>query len=289
MGKIIYGNEVAKSVKEALKKDLKRLKQEQKRLPKLVVVLVGNNVASLSYVTGKEKACKEIGMENELFRFDETISEKQLLEVVEQLNQDESVDGILVQLPLPEHIDESKVLQTIDPKKDVDGFHPMNVGKLLLQEESFISCTPKGIIRLLESIGMNDLSGKKAVVIGRSNIVGKPVAQLLLNKHATVTICHSRTKHIEEITSQADILIVSVGSPRLVKANWVKEGAVVIDVGINRDENNKLCGDVDFEDVESKVSYITPVPKGVGPMTIAMLLENTWESYYKREGKKQEV
>lgn len=289
MGKIIYGNEVAKSVKEALKKDLKRLKQEQKRLPKLVVVLVGNNVASLSYVTGKEKACKEIGMENELFRFDETISEKQLLEVVEQLNQDESVDGILVQLPLPEHIDESKVLQTIDPKKDVDGFHPMNVGKLLLQEESFISCTPKGIIRLLESIGMNDLSGKKAVVIGRSNIVGKPVAQLLLNKHATVTICHSRTKHIEEITSQADILIVSVGSPRLVKANWIKEGAIVIDVGINRDEHNKLCGDVDFQEVEPKTSYITPVPKGVGPMTIAMLLENTWESYYKREGKKQEM
>lgn len=289
MGKIIYGNEVAKTVKDDLKKDLDRLKKEGKRLPKLVVVLVGNNVASVSYVTGKEKACREIGMENELFRFDETISEKQLLEVVEQLNQDESVDGILVQLPLPEHIDESKVLQTIDPKKDVDGFHPMNVGKLLLQEESFISCTPKGIIRLLESIGMNDLSGKKAVVIGRSNIVGKPVAQLLLNKHATVTICHSRTKHIEEITSQADILIVSVGSPRLVKANWIKEGAIVIDVGINRDEHNKLCGDVDFQEVEPKTSYITPVPKGVGPMTIAMLLENTWESYYKREGKKQEM
>lgn len=289
MGKIIYGNEVAKSVKDALKKDLDRLKQEHKRLPKLVVVLVGNNVASLSYVTGKEKACKEIGMENELLRFEETMREEQLLEVVEQLNQDNSVDGILVQLPLPKHINESKILNAIDPKKDVDGFHPMNIGKLLLQEDGFLSCTPKGILRLLESIGMKDLSGKKAVVIGRSNIVGKPVAQLLLNKHATVTICHSRTEHIEEITSQADILIVSVGSPRLVKANWVKEGAVVIDVGINRDENQKLCGDVDFEDVKEKASYITPVPKGVGPMTIAMLLENTWESYYKREGKKQEV
>ncbi len=289
MGEIIYGNEVAKSVKDTLKKDLDRLKQEHKRLPKLVVVLVGNNVASLSYVTGKEKACKEIGMENELLRFEETMREEQLLEVVEQLNQDNSVDGILVQLPLPKHINESKILNAIDPKKDVDGFHPMNIGKLLLQEDGFLSCTPKGILRLLESIGMKDLSGKKAVVIGRSNIVGKPVAQLLLNRHATVTICHSRTEHIEEITSQADILIVSVGSPRLVKANWVKEGAVVIDVGINRDENQKLCGDVDFEDVKEKASYITPVPKGVGPMTIAMLLENTWESYYKREGKKQEV
>ena len=289
MGEIIYGNEVAKSVKDTLKKDLDRLKQEHKRLPKLVVVLVGNNVASLSYVTGKEKACKEIGMENELLRFEETMREEQLLEVVEQLNQDNSVDGILVQLPLPKHINESKILNAIDPKKDVDGFHPMNIGKLLLQEDGLLSCTPKGILRLLESIGMKDLSGKKAVVIGRSNIVGKPVAQLLLNRHATVTICHSRTEHIEEITSQADILIVSVGSPRLVKANWVKEGAVVIDVGINRDENQKLCGDVDFEDVKEKASYITPVPKGVGPMTIAMLLENTWESYYKREGKKQEV
>ncbi|BBK23487.1 bifunctional protein FolD [Amedibacterium intestinale] len=289
MGKIIYGNEVAKTVKDDLKKDLDRLKKEGKRLPKLVVVLVGNNVASVSYVTGKEKACKEIGMENELLRFEENIREEKLLEVVENLNKDDSVDGILVQLPLPKHIDESKVLQAIDPEKDVDGFHPVNVGKLLLQEDGFLSCTPKGILRLLESIGLSDLSGKKAVVIGRSNIVGKPVAQLLLNKHATVTICHSRTEHIEEITSQADILIVSVGSPRLVKANWVKEGAIVIDVGINRDEHNKLCGDVDFQEVEPKTSYITPVPKGVGPMTIAMLLENTWESYYKREGKKQEM
>ncbi|WP_115715892.1 bifunctional methylenetetrahydrofolate dehydrogenase/methenyltetrahydrofolate cyclohydrolase FolD [Amedibacterium intestinale] len=289
MGKIIYGNEVAKTVKDDLKKDLDRLKKEGKRLPKLVVVLVGNNVASVSYVTGKEKACREIGMENELLRFEESIREEKLLEVVENLNKDDSVDGILVQLPLPKHIDESKVLQAIDPEKDVDGFHPVNVGKLLLQEDGFLSCTPKGILRLLESIGMSDLSGKKAVVIGRSNIVGKPVAQLLLNKHATVTICHSRTEHIEEITSQADILIVSVGSPRLVKANWIKEGAIVIDVGINRDEHNKLCGDVDFQEVEPKTSYITPVPKGVGPMTIAMLLENTWESYYKREGKKQEM
>ena len=247
MGKIIYGNEVAKTVKDDLKKDLDRLKKEGKRLPKLVVVLVGNNVASVSYVTGKEKACKEIGMENELLRFEENIREEKLLEVVENLNKDDSVDGILVQLPLPKHIDESKVLQAIDPEKDVDGFHPVNVGKLLLQEDGFLSCTPKGILRLLESIGLSDLSGKKAVVIGRSNIVGKPVAQLLLNKHATVTICHSRTEHIEEITSQADILIVSVGNPRLVKANWIKEGAIVIDVGINRDEHNKLCVEVDVK------------------------------------------
>ena len=278
MGKIIYGNEVAKTVKDDLKKDLDRLKKEGKRLPKLVVVLVGNNVASVSYVTGKEKACREIGMENELLRFEESIREEKLLEVVENLNKDDSVDGILVQLPLPKHIDESKVLQAIDPEKDVDGFHPVNVGKLLLQEDGFLSCTPKGILRLLESIGLSDLSGKKAVVIGRSNIVGKPVAQLLLNKHATVTICHSRTEHIEEITSQADILIVSVGSPRLVKANWVKEGAIVIDVGINRDEEGKLCGDVDFDQVKDKVGMITPVPGGVGPMTITMLMEQTYQA-----------
>ena len=188
MGKIIYGNEVAKTVKDDLKKDLDRLKKEGKRLPKLVVVLVGNNVASVSYVTGKEKACREIGMENELLRFEESIREEKLLEVVENLNKDDSVDGILVQLPLPKHIDESKVLQAIDPEKDVDGFHPVNVGKLLLQEDGFLSCTPKGILRLLESIGLSDLSGKKAVVIGRSNIVGKPMAMLMLKENATVTI-----------------------------------------------------------------------------------------------------
>ena len=223
-------------------------------------------------------------MENDLIRLPQDISEKTLLDFIRKLNADAAVDGILVQLPLPAHINEHKVLFAIDPAKDVDGFHPISLGKLMLQEDTFISCTPKGIMRILEEIGYDDLSGKKAVVVGRSNIVGKPDAQLLMNKHATVTVCHSRTKNVEEIAAQADILIAAIGKPRYIHASWVKEGAVVIDVGINRDENNKLCGDVDFEAVKEKAAYITPVPKGVGPMTIAMLLENTLEAYEKTEG-----
>ena len=280
MAEIVYGSEIAKKIKAKLAAKMQALKQEGKRLPKLCVVLVGNHPASLSYVTGKEKACREIGMENDLIRLPQDISEKALLDFIQKLNVDDAVDGILVQLPLPAHIDEHKVLFAIDPAKDVDGFHPISLGKLMLQEDTFISCTPKGIMR----IGYDDLSGKKAVVVGRSNIVGKPVAQLLMNKHATVTVCHSRTKNVEEIAAQADILIAAIGKPRYIHASWVKEGAVVIDVGINRDENNKLCGDVDFEAVKEKAAYITPVPKGVGPMTIAMLLENTLEAYEKKEG-----
>ncbi len=282
MAEIVYGSEIAKKIKAKLAAKMQALKQEGKRLPKLCVVLVGNHPASLSYVTGKEKACREIGMENDLIRLPQDISEKALLDFIQKLNVDDAVDGILVQLPLPAHIDEHKVLFAIDPAKDVDGFHPISLGKLMLQEDTFISCTPKGIMRILEEIGYDDLSGKKAVVVGRSNIVGKPVAQLLMNKHATVTVCHSRTKNVEEIAAQADILIAAIGKPRYIHASWVKEGAVVIDVGINRDENNKLCGDVDFE--AEKAAYITPVPKGVGPMTIAMLLENTLEAYEKKEG-----
>ena len=281
MAEIVYGSEIAKKIKAKLAAKMQALKQEGKRLPKLCVVLVGNHPASLSYVTGKEKACREIGMENDLIRLPQDISEKALLDFIQKLNVDDAVDGILVQLPLPAHIDEHKVLFAIDPAKDVDGFHPISLGKLMLQEDTFISCTPKGIMRILEEIGYDDLSGKKAVVVGRSNIVGKPVAQLLMNKHATVTVCHSRTKNVEEIAAQADILIAAIGKPRYIHASWVKEGAVVIDVGINRDENNKLCGDVDFETVKDKAAVITPVPKGVGPMTIAMLLENTLESYRK--------
>ena len=275
MAEIVYGSEIAKKIKAKLAAKMQALKQEGKRLPKLCVVLVGNHPASLSYVTG---------MENDLIRLPQDISEKALLDFIQKLNVDDAVDGILVQLPLPAHIDEHKVLFAIDPAKDVDGFHPISLGKLMLQEDTFISCTPKGIMRILEEIGYDDLSGKKAVVVGRSNIVGKPVAQLLMNKHATVTVCHSRTKNVEEIAAQADILIAAIGKPRYIHASWVKEGAVVIDVGINRDENNKLCGDVDFEAVKEKAAYITPVPKGVGPMTIAMLLENTLEAYEKKEG-----
>lgn len=279
MAEVIYGNEIAAEVKAELKVKIDALKEAGKRLPCLVVVLVGENPASISYVTGKEKACQAIGMENRLIRLPEATTQEELLEVVKGLNEDSQVDGILVQLPLPNHIDENEVLFAIDPKKDVDGFHPFNIGKMMMGVDTFLPCTPKGIMVMLDKMGCADLSGKKAVVIGRSNIVGKPVAQLLLKRNATVTIAHSRTADIEQICSEADVLVAAVGKPRIVKANWVKEGAVVIDVGVNRDENNKLCGDVDFTEVEPKCSYITPVPKGVGPMTIAMLLSNTFDAY----------
>lgn len=279
MAEVIYGNEIAAEVKAELKVKIDALKEAGKRLPCLVVVLVGENPASISYVTGKEKACQAIGMENRLIRLPEATTQEELLEVVKGLNEDSQVDGILVQLPLPKHIDENEVLFAIDPKKDVDGFHPFNIGKMMMGVDTFLPCTPKGIMVMLDKMGCADLSGKKAVVIGRSNIVGKPVAQLLLKRNATVTIAHSRTADIEQICSEADVLVAAVGKPRIVKANWVKEGAVVIDVGVNRDENNKLCGDVDFTEVEQKCSYITPVPKGVGPMTIAMLLSNTFDAY----------
>jgi len=249
MGTILYGSEIAKDIRTSLKEQIDELREKGKRIPKLVVILVGDNPASLSYVTGKEKACREIGMENILLRLQEDTTEEALLAEIHRLNTDTSVDGILVQLPLPKHMDEHKVLFAIDPLKDVDGFHPYNIGKLMLQEDTYLPCTPKGILRMLDTAGYSDLSGLRAVVIGRSNIVGKPVAQLLLNRNATVTICHSRTRNIEEI-------------------------------GINR-VDGRLCGDVDFETVKDKAAVITPVPKGVGPMTIAMLLENTLESYRK--------
>lgn len=284
MGTVVYGSEIAKKIKDEMRAQIDAWKQEGRRLPKLTVVLVGHNPASMSYVRGKEKACNEIGMENNIVTLPETVTQDDVMQVIKDLNQDPEVDGILVQLPLPKQIDEHAILHAIDPSKDVDGFHPYNLGMTVLDENSFVSCTPKGIVRILDEIGMQDLSGKHAVVIGRSNIVGKPVAQLLLKRNATVTTCHSRTPNIEQFTSMADILVVSVGKPRLVKKNWIKEGAVVIDVGINRDENNKLCGDVDFDDVLDHVSYITPVPKGVGPMTITMLIENTLQSYRQREG-----
>lgn len=283
MEKIVYGSEIAQSVKEEIKCKVEELKNAGKRLPHLVVIFVGNDVGSTSYVKGKEKACIAMGMENTTLRYEESISEEELLNKIDELNKDNTVDGILVQLPLPKHINTNKVLFHIDPSKDVDGFHPYNIGKMLIGEETFLPCTPKGIIRILETIGYDDLSGKRAIVVGRSNIVGKPIAQLLLNKNATVTITHSKTNNIEQVCADADIVIAAVGQPKLIKKNWLKKGAVVIDVGVNRGENNKLCGDVDFDDCLDTVNYITPVPKGVGPMTIAMLLENTLESYYKRE------
>lgn len=285
MEKVVYGSEIAQSIKDDLKNKMDELKLANQRLPHLVVVFVGNDVGSTSYVKGKEKACITIGMENTTVRYDESISEEELLNKIDELNKDNTVDGILVQLPLPKHINENKVLFRIDPSKDVDGFHPYNIGKMLIGEDTFLPCTPKGIIRILETIGYNDLSGKRAVVVGRSNIVGKPIAQLLLNKNATVTITHSKTVDVEKVCAEADIVIAAVGQPKLIKKSWLKKDAVVIDVGVNRGEDNKLCGDVDFDDCLDTVKYITPVPKGVGPMTIAMLLENTLESYYKRERK----
>ncbi|MEE0831695.1 MAG: bifunctional methylenetetrahydrofolate dehydrogenase/methenyltetrahydrofolate cyclohydrolase FolD [Longicatena sp.] len=285
MATVIYGSEIAKEVKANLKEKVAQLANAGKRLPKLVVILVGDNPASLSYVTGKEKACKEVGMDSDLIKLPAETTQTELEALIQQLNEDDNVDGILVQLPLPKHLDEDAILEKIDPSKDVDGFHPVNVGKMMLNKDTFLPCTPKGITVMLDKMGLSDLSGKEAVVIGRSNIVGKPMGQLLLNRNATVTYVHSRTKDIEAVCRRADVLVVAIGRPRFVTKEWVKEGAAIIDVGINR-VDGKLCGDVDFDDVVDHVSYITPVPKGVGPMTIAMLMENTLEAYGKRTGEK---
>lgn len=281
--KIVYGSVVAQTIKNRLKEQVERLKQEEKRLPHLVVIQVGNHLASNAYVNGKEKDCKEVGFQSTKVSLPDTVSEEELLKEVEKQNCDKSVDGILVQLPLPKHICQDHILYAIDPKKDVDGFHPLNIGKMMIGEETFYPCTPSGCMEILNYLGYQDLSGKRAVVLGRSNIVGKPVAQLLLNQHATVTICHSKTNDVKAICKEADILIAAVGQAKMVDHTYIKQGAVVIDVGINRDEQGKLCGDVNLEDVIDLVSYITPVPKGVGLMTRAMLLENTWKAYKMHE------
>lgn len=281
---IINGKAIAQEVKDALRTQIEALTREGKRRPKLSVVLVGDHPASATYVRNKERACADIGMQSETLRLSASIAQQALLSEIERLNRDAGVDGILVQLPLPKQIDERKVLNAIDPTKDVDGFHPVNIGRLLIGEPSSVPCTPKGIMRMLEAIGMDDLSGQRALVIGRSNIVGKPIAQLLLAKNATVTMAHSRTKELPALCREADIVIAAVGVPRFVKGSWIKKGAVVIDVGINRGADGRLCGDVDFEDVKDVAGALSPVPGGVGPMTIAMLLSNTLEAYQKREG-----
>lgn len=270
---IISGKELSAQIKRNLSQEILQLK-EKNLVPKLVVVLVGDNPASLSYVKGKEKAAAEVGMDSDLIRLPVETSEQELLSLLDQLNQDSSVHGILVQLPLPEQIDEQKVIDRIDPKKDVDGFHPINIGKMMTGENSFLPCTPYGIIEMIKSKGI-EIEGKHAVVIGRSNIVGKPVGQLLLNENATVTYCHSRTKNMREFTQKADILVVAIGRENYIKSEDIKEGAVIIDVGINRTVEGKLTGDVDFEGCKDKAGFITPVPGGVGPMTITMLLSNT--------------
>ncbi|PFX94195.1 bifunctional methylenetetrahydrofolate dehydrogenase/methenyltetrahydrofolate cyclohydrolase FolD [Bacillus mycoides] len=273
---IIKGNEVAEKKRAQLKEKVVKLK-EQGIVPGLAVILVGEDPASCSYVKGKEKGCEQVGIYSELIELPETITEERLLAEIDRLNGDDRINGILVQLPLPKHIEEKAIIERISPEKDVDGFHPISVGRMMTGQDTFLPCTPHGILELVKETNL-DISGKHVVVIGRSNIVGKPVGQLFLNENATVTYCHSKTQNIKELSKLADILIVAVGRPKMVTADYIKEGAVVIDVGVNRLETGKLCGDVDFDNVLDVAGYITPVPKGVGPMTITMLLHNTVES-----------
>lgn len=273
MATIMDGKALSLKLKEQMKQRIAQLKQQGIN-PKLVVVLVGDNSASQVYVRNKHKSCGEVGIESEVITMPEQTTQQELLEVVERLNQDETVDGILVQLPLPKQIDEKTVLRSILPEKDVDGFHPVNVGLLSIGDECFAPATPSGIIAMFQEYGI-DIAGKNSVVIGRSNIVGKPMAALLLKNNATVTICHSKTEDLASYTRRADVVIVATGRRHTLTAEMVKEGAVVVDVGMNRNEQGKLCGDVDYEEVKEKASFITPVPGGVGPMTITELLENT--------------
>jgi methylenetetrahydrofolate dehydrogenase (NADP+)/methenyltetrahydrofolate cyclohydrolase len=272
--KIIDGKKVSAAVKERVRKNTEIFKAETGKTPGLAVVIVGDNSASRVYVNNKKKACAEVGFESYEYALPESTTEAELLELVAKLNGDTNVNGILVQLPLPRHIDENNIINAINPKKDVDAFHPENVGHIMIGDYSFLPCTPAGVMELLDSKEI-EIKGKRCVVIGRSNIVGKPMAMLLLHRHGTVTICHSRTENLPDVTREADILIAAVGKAKFVTADMVKPGAAVIDVGMNRDENGKLCGDVDFESVKEVAGYITPVPGGVGPMTIAMLMQNT--------------
>ena len=274
MAKIINGKEVSASVKAAVAAETAQLREEKGLKVGLAVVIVGNNPASRVYVNNKKKACEEVGFQSFEYALDENTTEEQLLDLVDVLNRDSRVNGILVQLPLPKHINETAVINAISHAKDVDAYHPINVGKIMIGEYSFLPCTPAGVMELIASTG-TEISGKNCVVIGRSNIVGKPMSMLLLHKSGTVTICHSKTQNLKEITLGADILVVAVGKANFVTGDMIKEGAVVIDVGMNRLENGKLCGDVEFESAEKKASYITPVPGGVGPMTISMLMKNT--------------
>ena len=270
--KLIDGKAISTEIKNELKEKAAALKAAGVNVT-LAVIQVGNNPASTVYVNNKKKGCEYIGIGSLSYELPEETTQQELLDLIGELNERADVNGILVQLPLPSHIDEDKVIQAISPAKDVDGFHPQSVGALCIGQPGFVSCTPAGIIQLLKRSGV-EMAGKECVILGRSNIVGKPMSLLMLRENATVTVAHSRTANLKEVTSRADILIVAVGRPKMVTADYVKEGAVVIDVGINRDENGKLCGDVDFDDVAPKCSAITPVPGGVGPMTIAMLLYN---------------
>ncbi|PLT29148.1 bifunctional methylenetetrahydrofolate dehydrogenase/methenyltetrahydrofolate cyclohydrolase FolD [Peribacillus deserti] len=273
---IINGKEIAADIRKEIKAEVESLK-EQNLIPGLAVILVGNNQASRTYVTMKEKACKELGIHSVMVELPDTVSKESLIEQIQHLNEDSEIHGILVQLPLPGHINETEIIEAISPDKDVDGFHPVSIGRLMTGQDTFYPCTPYGIIKMVEAINVNP-EGKHVVVVGRSNIVGKPVGQLFLNLHATVTYCHSKTADLEYHTKQADILIAAAGRENLIGPRHVKEGAVVIDVAMNRNSEGKLCGDVAFDEVKEIASYITPVPGGVGPMTITMLLFNTVKS-----------
>ncbi|GHU52761.1 bifunctional protein FolD [Clostridia bacterium] len=273
MAIVINGKEVAAKVKEEVKEEVKLLNANGIEVG-LAVIIVGDNPASRVYVNNKKKDCEEVGIHSYEYALSDDTTQSELLDLIKKLNNDKNVNGILVQLPLPKQLDEKEVLNAIDPNKDVDAFHPVNVGKIMIGDYSFLPCTPAGVMELIHSANI-DVSGKHCVVIGRSNIVGKPMSLLLLHEHGTVTICHSRTKNISEITKQADILVAAVGIEKFVTADMVKDGAVVIDVGMNKNAEGKLCGDVDYLSVSEKASYITPVPGGVGPMTRAILLRNT--------------
>ena len=279
---VLYGNQLADTIKQEIRGKIDQLREDGKRIPMLAVILVGDDPASATYVRSKEKACKSLGMEAAMIEMDRTATTEDVLRAVKTCNEDADVDGILVQLPLPAHIDQNKVIAAIDPNKDVDGLTPVNAGKLLLGQKGLVPCTPKGVMAMLASIGLTDLSKKRAVVVGRSILVGKPLALLLQAKNATVTVVHSQTVDPEKICHEADIVVVAIGVPNFITKGWIKKGAVVIDVGINR-VDGKLVGDVDFESVKDKASYISPVPKGVGPMTVCMLLSNTLEAYERRE------
>lgn len=280
--KLIDGKAVSAKVRQEIKSEVQQLK-DKGITPGLAVVIVGQDPASRVYVNNKKKACLELGMHSEEYALPEETSQEELLQLIQKLNGKEEIHGILVQLPLPKHLDEKTVINNIDPKKDVDAFHPVNVGKIMIGDYDYLPCTPAGIMELLKDTGI-DLTGKECVVIGRSNIVGKPMAMLLLHQNATVTICHSKTRNLKEVVKRADVVVAAVGKAKFVTADMVKEGAVVIDVGMNRLENGKLCGDVDFEEVSKTAGFLTPVPGGVGPMTITTLMKNTLTAAKKQGG-----
>lgn len=285
MAKILSGKEVSARVKGEIKLRAEELTKAGTR-PGLAVVIVGDDSASKVYVANKEKACAELGFYSEKYALPESTTEEELLELIQKLNGDDNIHGILVQLPLPSHLDDKTIINNILPSKDVDAFHPTNVGRIMIGDFDFVPCTPAGVMELIRESGV-EVAGKECVVIGRSNIVGKPMSMLLLHQNGTVTVCHSRTKNLKEQTKRADILVAAVGIPKFVTGDMVKEGAVVIDVGMDRDENGKLCGDVDFDSVEPVAGAITPVPGGVGPMTIAMLMKNTLTAAERAHEKKQ--